>query len=65
MQGDTGPRSAAESFFRSCLLIFGGVILLTLAIEMAKSIWWVFVLVAVLITVILLLRWWWRRRDLL
>lgn len=38
MQGDTGPRSLAEKFWRTCLLLFGGVILLVLAIELIKSI---------------------------
>ena len=30
MQGDTGPRSLVEKFFRMCLLLFGGVILIVL-----------------------------------
>ena len=41
MPDDTGPRSLAEKFWRTCLLLFGGVILLVLTIELIKSIWWI------------------------
>lgn len=63
MQGDTGPRSLVEKFFRMCLCIFAGVILLVLAIELLKSIRWILVIVAVVIAVTAALMWWWRRRN--
>lgn len=39
MPDDSGPCSIAEKFWRTCLLVFGGVILLVLVIELVKSIW--------------------------
>lgn len=63
MPDDSGPRSIAEKFWRTCLLLFGGVILLALTIELIKSIWWILALIALTVVIIGGLLWWWRRRN--
>lgn len=63
MQGDTGPRSLAEKFFRTCLYLCGGVIVLVLAIELLKTIWWILLIAAVVILLVSILVRWWRRRN--
>ena len=63
MPDNSGPRSLAERFWKTCLLIFGGVILLVLTIELLKAIWWIFAIALAVIAVIWVTVWWWRRRN--
>ena len=63
MPDNSGPRSLAERFWKTCLLIFGGVILMTLTIELVKAIWWILAIAAVVTSVIWVAVWWWRRRN--
>ncbi|WP_282857228.1 LPXTG cell wall anchor domain-containing protein [Pseudoclavibacter helvolus] len=63
MPDNSGPRSLAEKFWTTCLYLFGGVILLTLAIEFVKNIW-VYLLIGGLVVLLVAAGiWWWRRRN--
>lgn len=63
MPDESGPRSIAEKFWKTCLLLFGGVALLVLTIELIKSIWWILTIIAVVVAIAAALIWWWRRRN--
>lgn len=63
MPDNSGPRSLAERFWKTCLFIFGGVILLVLTIELLKAIWWILTIAIAVIAVIWVTAWWWRRRN--
>ena len=63
MPDNSGPRSLAERFWKTCLLIFGGVILMTLTIELVKAIWWILAISAAVTSVIWVAVWWWRRQN--
>ncbi|PPF44871.1 hypothetical protein C5B85_09030 [Pseudoclavibacter sp. AY1F1] len=63
MPDNTRPRSLAEKFWTTCLYVFGGVILLTLAIEVVKNIWVYLLIGAVIVLLITVGIWWWRRRN--
>lgn len=59
MSDNSGTRSVAVKFWRSCLYLFGGVALLVITIEMLKQIWWILLLVAMLVLgVVMVVRWW-------
>jgi len=59
MSDDSGKGSLAMKFWRMSLLIFGGVVLLVLAVELIKTIWWILALAAVISVVVGgLIRWW-------
>lgn len=63
MSDGGSPKSFAARFWSLCLYLFGGVILLMLTIELAKQIWWVFVVLGLVISAVAALRWWWKRRS--
>lgn len=63
MPSDTGPRSLAEKFFRTCVFIFAGVILLALTVELIRQIWWILVLLALIVTTLAVAVSWWRHRN--
>jgi len=64
MPDGIGPRSLAERFFWTCLLILGGMILLTLALDLLAKIWWVLLIaVVVIVAAVVLVRWWWHRNT--
>ena len=44
MSSSHGPGGLAAAFFRSCLYVFAGVVLLVWAVELACRYWWVLVL---------------------
>ena len=44
MSSSHGPGGLAAAFFRSCLYVFAGVVLLVWAVELACHYWWVLVL---------------------
>jgi len=59
MSDDSGKGSLVMKFWRMSLLIFGGVVLLVLAVELIKTIWWILALAAVIsVGVGALIRWW-------
>lgn len=60
---DESPKSLAQRFLHTCLLILGGVIALWLAIETASHIWVWLILGAVTALGAGLLIWWARRRS--
>lgn len=62
MSDATGKHSPVEKFFRMCLLIFGGIVLLQLSLQMLAEIWPWLVGIAVLVGVIAALAWWLRIR---
>lgn len=63
MPDNNAPRSLAEKFWTTCLYVFGGVILLTLAIEVVKNIW-VYLLIGALVVLLVMAGiWWWRRHN--
>lgn len=47
MRDGIGTGSLAARFFRSCVYVFGGVVLLIWAVELLCRYWWVLALVAV------------------
>lgn len=57
MLGDGKKRPFGESFVSLALKLFFGMILLVLAVELAKQIWWLLVLIGVTIIVIAVVRW--------
>lgn len=63
MPDSNARRSLAEKFWTTCLYLFGGVILLTLAIELVKSIWWILLIAALIVLLVTAGIWWWRRRN--
>jgi len=63
MSDDTGPRSCAERFWRMCLSVFSGVVLLVLTIELITQYWLAFAIAMVVAIVIVIAVWWWRRRN--
>lgn len=57
------PGGLAGGFFRTCLLLLGGVIALDLAVDVLRCIWlWLAIAGAVGLIVYVLI-WWLRRRD--
>lgn len=44
MSSPHGSGGLAAAFFRSCLYVFAGVVLLVWAVELARHYWWVLVL---------------------
>lgn len=57
MLGDGKKRPFGGSFVSLALKLFFGMILLVLAVELAKQIWWLLVLIGVTIIVIAVVRW--------
>lgn len=62
MSDVTGKHSPVEKFFRMCLLVFGGIVLLQLSLQMLAEIWPWLVGIAVLAGVVAGLLWWLRIR---
>lgn len=62
---DESPRGLPHRFFRACLLLLGGVIALTLALQLAAQIWGWLLLIALLVAAgwvaFLVIRSWRRR----
>lgn len=63
MSDGGNPKSLAAKFWRMCLYLFGGVILLTLTLELLKQIWWVILIVVLIVLVIIGLRLWYRSKN--
>lgn len=63
MSNDGNPKSLAAKFWTMCLYLFGGVILLTLTIELIKQIWWVLLIGVLVVLGIIVLRAWYRSRQ--
>ena len=63
MPDSTGRHSLVEKFFRICLLIFGGILLLQASLQRLAEIWPWLVGVAVITAGITGLVWWLRIRQ--
>lgn len=63
MSDGGSPKSLAARFWRMCLYLFGGVILLSLTIELIKQIWWVLFIGVLVALGIIVLRAWYRSRQ--
>ncbi|AWT26765.1 hypothetical protein Csp1_19970 [Corynebacterium provencense] len=64
MSDVTGKHSPVEKFFRMCLFVFGGIVLLQLSLQMLAEIWPWLVGIAVLVGLVAGLLWWlWIRRQ--
>ena len=52
---------AAARFFRSCVYVFGGVVLLIWAVELLCRYWWVLALASVVVLLVAVGRWYRQR----
>lgn len=63
---DDAPRSAAERFFRICLLILGGVVALWFALQLLGRFWgWLLLAAGIALMLwcgVVAYRYWWNRR---
>lgn len=57
MLGDGKKRPFGESFVSLALKLFFGMILLVLAVELAKKIWWLLALIGLVIVIASVVRW--------
>lgn len=62
MSDATGKHSPVEKLFRMCLLIFGGIVLLQLSLQILAEIWPWLVGIAVFVGGVAGLLWWLRIR---
>ena len=56
-----GPRSLAARFWRSCLYVFGGVVLLTWTVDLICRYWWALAAAGAVAAVAAVVRWYLRR----
>lgn len=63
MSEDGKKRPFAASFMNLALSLFFGVILLVLAVEMAKKIWWLLLLIAIGAATLTVLRYVYERKK--
>lgn len=56
-----GTRSLAVRFWRSCLYLFGGVVLLAWTVNLICQYWWAAVMGSVIVAVVTGVRWYLRR----
>ena len=63
MSDNGKPASLAERFWRMSLYLFGGVILIILALELLKTIWWIFALAAAVTACWFGIRWFLKNRT--
>ena len=61
MSDGGGTRSLAVRFWRICLYLFGGVVLLTWAMNLICQYWWVVVVAGVIAAIVVGVRWYLRR----
>ena len=61
MRDGIGTGSLAARFFRSCVYVFGGVVLLIWAVELLCRYWWVLALVGVVALLVAVGRWYRQR----
>lgn len=57
MQGGGGKTPFGGSFVNLALSLFIGVVLLVLAVELAKQIWWLLALLGIGVIVVIVWRW--------
>lgn len=57
MQGSGGKKPFGASFVSLAMSLFFGVILLVLAVELAKQIWWLLALIVIGVMVVTVVRW--------
>lgn len=56
-----GPHWSAARFWRNCLYIFGGVVLLSQAVELICRYWWVLMVASAVAAAVAVGRWYLRR----
>ena len=61
MSDNGGTRSLAARFWRNCLYLFGGVVLLTWTMNLICQYWWVVVVAGVIAAIVVGVRWYLRR----
>jgi hypothetical protein len=61
MSDGGGTRSLAVRFWRICLYLFGGVVLLTWTMNLICQYWWVVVVAGVIAAIVVGVRWYLRR----
>ena len=61
MSDGGGTRSRAVRFWRICLYLFGGVVLLTWTMNLICQYWWVVVVAGVIAAIVVGVRWYLRR----
>ena len=61
MSDGGGTRSLAVRFWRICLYLFGGVVLLTWTMNLICQYWWAIAVVGVIATTVVGVRWYLRR----
>ena len=61
MSDNGGTRSLAVRFWRICLYLFGGVVLLTWTMNLICQYWWVVVVAGVIAAIVVGVRWYLRR----
>lgn len=57
------PKPLMKKLWHLSLSLFAVVLLLTVTWELAKQIWWVFLIIGLLAAALAAARWWWRRRQ--
>ena len=57
MSDGGGTRSLAVRFWRICLYLFGGVVLLTWTMNLICQYWWVVVVAGVIAAIVVGVRW--------
>lgn len=63
MSDGGGKKPFGARFLSLTASLLFGVILLILALELAKQIWWLLVLLAIATTIGIVLRWIWRQKK--
>lgn len=61
MSDGGGTRSLAVRFWRICLYLFGGVVLLTWTMNLICQYWWIVVVAGVIAAIVVGVRWYLRR----
>lgn len=58
------PGGWSQRFWRACLRVFAGTVLLVLTIRLIACYWQILTLLALLVVGGIVLVWWWRQRSM-